>query len=105
MILLTGASGYVGSRLLRELEAAGRTVRCLAPEPARVAVSRTTTAVVRGDCLDESSLDAAMVGVDQAFDLVHSMASGARFAELDREAAANFGRVVLMTDRFLRRGV
>lgn len=93
MILLTGASGYVGSRLLRELEAAGRTVRCLAREPARVAVSRTTTEVVRGDCLDESSLDAAMVGVDQAFYLVHSMASGARFAELDREAAANFGRV------------
>ncbi|HEU4891249.1 MAG TPA: NAD-dependent epimerase/dehydratase family protein [Vicinamibacterales bacterium] len=58
MILLTGASGYVGSRLLRELEAAGRTVRCLARESARVAVSRTTTEVVRGDCLDESSLDA-----------------------------------------------
>ena len=92
MILLTGASGYVGSRLLRDLEAAGRTVRCLAREPARVAVSRTTTEVVTADCLDESSLDAAMAGVDQAFYLVHSMASGARFAELDREAAANFGR-------------
>jgi len=35
MILLTGASGYVGSRLLRELEAAGRTMRCLAGARAR----------------------------------------------------------------------
>jgi lipocalin/uncharacterized protein YbjT (DUF2867 family) len=47
---------------------------------------------VIGDCLDAASLRAAMTGVDQAFYLVHSMASGARFAALDREAAANFGR-------------
>ena len=58
-----------------------------------MAVSRTTTEVVGGDGLDESSLDVAMVGVDQVFYLVHSMASVARFAELDRESAANFGRV------------
>jgi uncharacterized protein YbjT (DUF2867 family)/lipocalin/ligand-binding SRPBCC domain-containing protein len=91
-ILLTGATGYIGSRLLRELEASGCTVRCLARQPARVATSRATTEVVTGDCLDPASLDAAMTGVDQAFYLVHSMASGARFAALDREAAANFGR-------------
>jgi lipocalin/uncharacterized protein YbjT (DUF2867 family) len=91
-ILLTGATGYIGSRLLRELEAAGCTVRCLARQPARVTANRDTTAVVAGDCLDAASLDPAMRGVDQAFYLVHSMASGARFAALDREAAANFGR-------------
>jgi uncharacterized protein YbjT (DUF2867 family) len=91
-ILLTGATGYIGSRLLRELEADGCTVRCLARQPARVAASRATTEVVTGDCLDAASLDAAMTGVDQAFYLVHSMASGARFAALDRKAAANFGR-------------
>ena len=91
-ILLTGATGYIGSGLLRELEAGGCTVRCLARQPARVAASRATTEVVAGDCLDEASLDAAMTGVDQAFYLVHSMASGASFAALDREAAANFGR-------------
>jgi lipocalin/uncharacterized protein YbjT (DUF2867 family)/ligand-binding SRPBCC domain-containing protein len=92
LILLTGASGYVGSRLLRVLEEGGRAVRCLARQPERVAAERPTTAVVRGDCLDETSLDAAMQGVDQAYYLVHSMASGPVFAARDREAAANFGR-------------
>jgi lipocalin/uncharacterized protein YbjT (DUF2867 family)/ligand-binding SRPBCC domain-containing protein len=91
-ILLTGASGYIGSRLLRELEACGCTVRCLARQPARVAASRASTEVMPGDCLDLASLDAAMKGVDQAFYLVHSMATGAGFAALDREAATNFGR-------------
>lgn len=91
-ILLTGATGYIGSRLLRELEAGGYAVRCLARQPAGVTTSRATTEVVTGDCLDTASLDAAIAGVDQAFYLVHSMASGASFAALDREAAANFGR-------------
>lgn len=91
-ILLSGATGYIGSRLLRMLEADGCTVRCLARQPARVAAGSAATEVVAGDCLDPASLDAAMKGVDQAFYLVHSMASGGAFAALDREAAANFGR-------------
>jgi uncharacterized protein YbjT (DUF2867 family)/lipocalin/ligand-binding SRPBCC domain-containing protein len=91
-ILLTGATGYVGSRLLRELEAGGYRVRCLARQPTRVAAGRAATEVVSGDCLDAASLEAAMKGVDQAFYLVHSMASGATFAALDWKAAINFGR-------------
>jgi lipocalin/uncharacterized protein YbjT (DUF2867 family)/ligand-binding SRPBCC domain-containing protein len=91
-ILLTGASGYVGSRLLRVLEEGGCEVRCLAREPGRVAARRATTDVVVGDCLDEASLVAAMDGIDQAYYLVHSMASGPGFAALDRRAASNFGR-------------
>ena len=91
-ILLTGASGYIGSRLLRLLEEDGYAVRCLARHPGRVAAGRATTEVVAGDCLDETSLGAAMSGVDQAYYLVHSMASGPAFAARDREAAANFGR-------------
>src|SRR4051794_1989441 len=91
-ILLTGASGYVGSRLLRMLEEGGCAVRCLARQPARVVTRRATTEVVPGDCLDEASLTAAMTGVEQAFYLVHSMAAGPGFTDRDRTAAANFGR-------------
>src|SRR3954468_10663866 len=91
-ILLTGATGYIGSRLLRVLEEGGVSVRCLARQPERVWPWRATTSVVSGDCLDEASLLAAMHGVDQAYYLVHSMASGGGFAALDHRAAANFGR-------------
>jgi len=91
-ILLTGATGYIGSRLLRVLEEGGCAVRCLARRPERVAPGRATTEVVAGDCLDEASLVAAMDGVDQAYYLVHSMVSGPGFAARDRRAAANFGR-------------
>ena len=92
MILLTGASGYIGSRLLRVLEEGGCAVRCLARRPERIGAGLATTEVVSGDCLDEASLLAAMHGVDQAYYLVHSMASGPGFSALDRQAAANFGR-------------
>lgn len=91
-VLLTGATGYIGRRLLRALEDGGWLVRCLARQPDRVVPGRATTEVVAGDCLDEASLVATMDGVDQAYYLVHSMTSGAGFAALDRQAAANFGR-------------
>lgn len=90
-ILLTGASGYVGGRLLRRLEAQGRSVRCLARRPEYLA-SRVGpgTEVVAGDVLDRTSLDAAFVGVDTAYYLVHSMGGAHGFEEADRIAARNF---------------
>src|SRR5688500_6540134 len=91
-VLLTGATGYIGGRLLRHLEAGDSTIRCLARTPERITPLRSTTQVVRGDCLDEGSLDRALAGVNTAYYLVHSMAAGPRFAELDRRAARNFGR-------------
>ena len=91
-VLLTGATGYIGGRLLRHFEEAGRPVRCLARNPERVRATRSTTEVVQGDCLDEESLELALAGVDAAYYLVHSMSVGADFAEVDRQAAANFGR-------------
>src|SRR6188472_545825 len=94
-ILLTGASGHIGGRLLRVLEAgnagSGRRVRCLSRDPRRVAAGAATE-VVRGDCLYPASLEAALAGVETAFYLVHSMGSGADFAARDRRAALNFGR-------------
>ncbi|MSO57236.1 MAG: DUF2867 domain-containing protein [Acidobacteria bacterium] len=91
-ILLTGATGYIGGRLLRRLEEGGRAVRCLARQPARLGATGPTTEVVQGDCLDEASLDRALAGVHSAYYLVHSMGGSADFAEVDRRAANNFGQ-------------
>ena len=66
-VLLTGATGYIGGRLLRHFEEAGPPVRCLARNPERVKATRSTTEVVQGDCLDEASLGLALAGVDSAY--------------------------------------
>ena len=71
--VLTGATGYMGGRLLRHFEGAGRPVRCFARNPEHVRATRSTTEVAQGDCLDEGSLDVALAGVDSAYYLVHSM--------------------------------
>jgi uncharacterized protein YbjT (DUF2867 family) len=91
LILLTGATGYIGGRLLKALEKAGCSVRCLArrPEFLRQRVAPTTE-VVQADCLDAASLAPAMESVQTAYYLVHSMASAGRFVEEDRRAALNF---------------
>ena len=91
LVLLTGATGYVGGRLLRLFEDQGDTVRCLSRQPAQITTTSPRTQVMRGDLLDGSSLDAAFDGVESAYYLVHSMAAGAGFAEKDRRAAFNFG--------------
>ena len=91
-ILLTGASGYVGGRLLRALEARGHTVRCLARHPEFVAARAAPgTAVVRGDCLDADSLRGVCDGIGTVYYLVHSMASPGDFAARERVAARNLG--------------
>jgi uncharacterized protein YbjT (DUF2867 family) len=92
LILLTGATGYVGGRLLRALERDGRRVRCLARHPdALVRRVAPSTEVVEGDVQDFVSLRAAMEGVHTAFYLVHSMSSKEGFEEEDRRAASAFG--------------
>ncbi len=91
LILLTGATGYIGGRLLKSLEKAGCRVRCLARRPdslkSRVADG---TQITRADCLDPDSLGPAMEGVHTAYYLVHSMGSAGKFEENDRRAACNF---------------
>ena len=91
LILLTGASGYVGGRLLRSLEDQGYRVRCLArrPEVLKPKVGPSTE-VAAGDVLDRPSLDSALRGVDVAYYMVHSMSSTGSFEETDRQAARNF---------------
>ncbi len=90
-ILLTGATGYVGGRLLPLLEARGYRVRCMTrrPDALRGTVGDETE-VVQGDVLDADSLAVAMEGIDTAFYFVHSMGSTADFENEDRRAAQNF---------------
>ncbi len=93
LILLTGATGYVGGRLLGALEARGHRVRCLArrPEYLRDRASAKTE-VVPGDVLTFETLPPALAGVETAYYLVHSMGARGDFAEQDRMAATNFAR-------------
>jgi uncharacterized protein YbjT (DUF2867 family) len=90
-ILLTGATGYIGGRLLRRFEEEGQPVRCLTRRPEVLAQSvAASTAIVAGDLLAPEPLRAAFEGVRVAYYLVHSMAAGGRFEVRDRRAAANF---------------
>jgi uncharacterized protein YbjT (DUF2867 family) len=91
LILITGATGYVGGELLKALLAAGYPVRCLARRPEVLrAKGLSGVEVVAGDVLDPPSVRSAMAGVDTAYYLVHSMASTGSFEEQDRTAAENF---------------
>src|SRR5271166_6394022 len=91
MHLLTGATGYIGGRLLRRLERNGPAVRCLCRNPVTLAWRVAPgTELVEGDLLEPASLDAAFSGVDSAFYLVHSMNSREEFEAEERIAASNF---------------
>ena len=90
-ILLTGATGYVGGRLLRKLEESGRPVRCIVRRPEALSGRATKqTEIVYGDILEPESLHEAFAGVTAAYYLVHSMAGSGPFADADRRGAENF---------------
>ncbi|MFJ6699590.1 SDR family oxidoreductase [Streptomyces sp. NPDC091272] len=91
--LVTGASGYIGGRLVPELLAAGHEVRCLARTPAKLRDFPWSEQVetVRGDVTDPDSTARAMADVDVAYYLVHALGTGKGFERTDREAAENFG--------------
>ncbi len=90
-ILLTGASGYVGSRLWSKLEARGYRVRCMARNPGKLH-SRigSETEVVRGDVLDIESLHQALKGVWAAYYMIHSMNDRGDFEAKEYTGANNF---------------
>ncbi len=92
-VLLTGATGYVGGHLAPELLRRGLDVRCLVRDPRRAALPPEAK-LVQGDVLDEPTLAPALDGIDVAYYLVHSMASGGDggFAERDRAGAGAFAR-------------
>lgn len=98
MELVTGATGYLGGRLLRRLLEEGRPVRALAREPSRLAPPAGVE-VADGDLLTGRGLERALAGCSAAYYLVHSMEpapNGASaglsrdFSGRDRRAAENF---------------
>jgi uncharacterized protein YbjT (DUF2867 family) len=92
-ILLTGATGYIGGRLLPALLERGYKVRCLARRPEHLqGRAHGTYEVIAADLANVDSLGPALAGVATAFYLVHSMGSEGGFAEQDRQAALNFAQ-------------
>jgi uncharacterized protein YbjT (DUF2867 family) len=101
MDLVTGATGYVGGRLIDRLRADGRELRAMARDPGRLE-ARDGVEPVHGDVLEDSGLQTALDGVETAYYLIHSMeparASDANgdFGARDRMAAANFARAAVV---------
>ncbi len=94
MILLTGATGYIGGRLLHALEANGHSVRCLVRNPVYAHPNDLKhTEVIQGDVLDRESLRNALRDVDTAYYLIHAMGSSESFEEHERQGAENFAAV------------
>lgn len=90
--LVTGATGYIGGRLVPRLLAAGHRVRVLVrgADSIKGRAWAEQVEVVRGDLLDADTLVPALEGVSVAYYLVHSMTAGEGFEERDRAAARNF---------------
>jgi uncharacterized protein YbjT (DUF2867 family) len=91
--LVTGATGYVGGRLIERLLSEGRAVRALARNPSRLEAPAEVEAI-KGDLATGRGLERALDGVSVAYYLVHSMepaaGAGGDFASRDRIAARNF---------------
>jgi uncharacterized protein YbjT (DUF2867 family) len=90
--LVTGATGYIGGRLVPELLAAGHEVRILARHPERLSERSWIgqVEVVAGDAGDPDAVHQALRGIDIAYYLLHSMAAGTGFEEIERHLARLF---------------
>jgi uncharacterized protein YbjT (DUF2867 family) len=92
-VLVTGASGYVATRLIPQLLGRGYRVRCLVRDPQRLHNRpwARNVEIVAGDITNPASLPAAVQDVQIAYYLIHSMSAGKNYDEQDRQGARNFG--------------
>ena len=90
MILLTGATGYVGGRLAPRLLEKGYKVRCLARDPSRLIGRWEGAEIEQGDVLEKDSLIEKFNGIETAYYLIHSMGGSEEFSKTDLIAAENF---------------
>jgi uncharacterized protein YbjT (DUF2867 family) len=96
LCLVTGATGYIGGRLVPELLAAGHRVRVMSrsPEHLRDRPWSGSVEVVRADAGDADEVAAACAGVDVVYYLIHALGSGAQFEETDRRTARTMAGAV-----------
>src|SRR5208283_2943697 len=104
--LVTGASGYIGGRLVPELLAAGNSVRCMARDPGKLS-DRPWSAqveIMAADALDRSGVRQALDGIDVAYYLIHSLGTGVPTAALQAaviigSGSASFEMLRYLTER------
>ncbi|MBK0403901.1 SDR family oxidoreductase [Adhaeribacter sp. BT258] len=92
-ILLTGANGYIGKRLLPVLLENGHEITCLVRDPRRFELEESLkekVQIVKADLLDEASLQALPTNIDAAYYLVHSMGGSSDFYSAEARSATNF---------------
>jgi len=92
LCLVTGASGYIGGRLVPELLAAGYPVRCMARDPAKLSDRPWSgdIEVAKADVMDPAAVRRALEGAGVAYYLIHALGTGASFENRDRESARIF---------------
>src|SRR5580692_9153691 len=90
--LVTGASGYIGGRLVPELLAAGYSVRCMARDPGKLGDRPWSgdVEIAEADALDPDAVGRALTDIDVAYYLIHSLGTGVSFEQRDRDAARVF---------------
>ena len=99
-ILLTGATGYIGKRILPVLVSRGHYVICCARDPQRINPPesiKSSIEIIKVDFLDQESLDNIPKDIDAAYYLIHSMSNSKEYDKLEEIAATNFKNYINTT--------
>ncbi len=105
-ILVTGATGYIGGRLIPKLLEMDHEVRVFVRDPRRLRGKdwAEDVEVAKGDLNNEDEIEAAMEDIDAAYFLVHAMYSGDDYAEKERRFALNFARAAQNAEKVIYLG-